>query len=229
MLAYLPETPLNIDLTDMNSVTQMPSLIRKSFPVGPLGCNCSIIGDPITKEGIVVDPGGDAEKILATVAELGLKITGIIHTHAHLDHFLAAGEIKKATGAPLCLHKDDKPLWDMAEMQCTMMGVPFKPLPDPDQWLQDDEGLCCCNGVALHTPGHTQGSMSFWFEEHNLLLAGDTLFQGSIGRTDLPGVTLKPLLSRFRIACTLWMMMPWLLPGMGRKPVSVLKNDRICL
>lgn len=171
----------------MNSVTQMPSLIRKTFPVGPLGCNCSIIGDPITKEGIVVDPGGDAEKILATVTELGLKITGIIHTHAHLDHFLAAGEIKKATGAPLCLHKDDKPLWDMAEMQCIMMGVPFKPLPDPDQWLQDDEGLCCCKGVALHTPGHTQGSMSFWFEEHNLLLAGDTLFQGSIGRTDLPG------------------------------------------
>jgi len=184
----------------MKNVTQLPSLIRKSFPVGHLGCNCSIIGDPITKEGIVVDPGGDAQKILKTIDELGLKIIGIIHTHAHLDHFLAAGDIKAATGAPLCLHKDDKPLWDMAEIQCQMMGMPFKPLPDPDQWLHDDEGLCCCNGVAMHTPGHTPGSMSFWFEDYNLLLAGDTLFRGSVGRTDLPGgdpgIIKKSILNR---------------------------------
>lgn len=164
-----------------------PAFIRKTFPVGPLACNCSIIGDPISKKGYIVDPGGDAERIMAEVKALGLDIIAIIHTHAHLDHFLAAGEIKKATGAPLCLHHADKFLWDALEIQCRMFGVPYVPVPGPDHWLKDDEPFNCGHGVAMHTPGHTPGSMSFWFPEYKLLLAGDTLFQGSIGRTDLWG------------------------------------------
>ena len=118
---------------------------------------------------------------------LGLKVVSIIHTHAHLDHFLASGEIKKVTGASLHLHKEDQFLWDNLEMQCKMFGVPYKPVPAPDQWLHDDEELACGCGVALHTPGHTPGSMSFWFERDKLLIAGDTLFRGGIGRTDLWG------------------------------------------
>ena len=168
---------------------QASKVIFKTFPVGPLQCNCCIIGDPVSKRAIVVDPGGDAQKILAELAADELTLVSIIHTHAHLDHILAAGELKAATGAPIQLHKDDKMLWDMVEQQCQAFGVPVpdEPLPDPDFWLQDDEALACCGGVTLHTPGHTPGSMSFWFEEHNLLVAGDTLFKQSIGRTDLPG------------------------------------------
>lgn len=167
--------------------TVQPTLIRETFPVGPLQCNCTIIGDPITKKAIVVDPGGDHQLILHRLDQLGLKVVSIIHTHAHLDHFLASGEMKKATGATLHLHKDDKFLWDNLEMQCQRFGVPYTPIPDPDHWLQDDDELACGCGVALHTPGHTPGSMSFWFPEAKLLIAGDTLFRRGIGRTDLWG------------------------------------------
>jgi hydroxyacylglutathione hydrolase len=159
-------------------------LLFSTFPVGPLSCNCCIIGDPLTRKGIVVDPGGNADFILSEINRLGLEITDIIHTHAHLDHILAAGEIKRATGATVSVHKQDKFLWDDVENQCRRFGVPYQPQPDPDHWLQDDEQLSCCNGVTLHTPGHTPGSMCFLFEQFKLLIAGDTLFKRSIGRTD---------------------------------------------
>src|SRR5690606_39313800 len=100
------------------------------------------------KKAIVVDPGGDHQLILDRINQLGLKLVSIIHTHAHLDHFLASGEMKKATGATLHLHKDDQFLCDNLEMQCRMFGVPYKPVPPPDQWLQDDEELACGCGVA---------------------------------------------------------------------------------
>jgi len=164
-------------------------MIFRSFPVPPLGCNCSIIGDPTTKQAIVADPGGDPERILKELQELGLAVTYIVHTHAHFDHFLASGEMKRATGAPLLLHKADLELWDNLEQQCRTFGVAYTPAPPPDRWLENDEELSLGEvaGVALHTPGHTAGSMCFHFEAAKLLLAGDTLFRGSIGRTDLWG------------------------------------------
>ncbi len=163
------------------------AFIIKTFPVGPLQCNCSIIGDKLSGRALVVDPGGDADQILALLAKLELKVVAIIHTHAHLDHILAAGEIKNATGAPIYLHQSDQFLWDMVGQQCQAFGVPPVSLPDPDHKLHDDQDLGCCGGVVIHTPGHTPGSVSFWFEEFKTLIAGDTLFSGSIGRTDLPG------------------------------------------
>jgi len=167
----------------------MAELIRKTFSVPPLGCNCSIIGDPLTKQAVVVDPGGAHERILHEVRQLGLTVTMILHTHAHFDHFLASGEMKKATGALLCLHEDDRELWDMLDVQCRMFGVPYVPVPAPDYWLKDEEKLLVgqMTAVALHTPGHTPGSMSFHVPESKLVLVGDTLFRGSIGRTDLWG------------------------------------------
>ena len=164
-------------------------MIRKTFSVPPLGCNCSIIGDPVTKQAIVVDPGGAHEQILREVQKLGLTVTHILHTHAHLDHFLASGELKKATGATICLHQSDLDLWKNLELQCRMFGVVYVPAPMPDYWLKDEEKLLVgqVSAVALHTPGHTPGSMSFHFPGDNLVLAGDTLFRGSIGRTDLWG------------------------------------------
>ena len=173
----------------------MATVIRKTFSVPPLGCNCSIIGDPVTKQAIVVDPGGAHERILHEVQQLGLTVTHILHTHAHFDHFLASGNMRKATGAILCLHQDDRTLWENLEMQCRMFGVAYVPVPMPDYWLKDEEKLLVgqVSAVALHTPGHTPGSMSFHFPVDDLVLAGDTLFRGSIGRTDLWGGDFKAI------------------------------------
>jgi len=163
------------------------SIVRETLPVGPLQCNCTILGNTETGKGYIFDPGGDPEQIMAIVDHFGLKIEALVHTHAHLDHFLAAGEIRRRTGAKVCLHKEDKFLWDSLEQQCLRFGVPYTPQPDPDHWLQHDEPLSCTEGRCIHTPGHTPGSMSFYFEQEQLLIAGDTLFLGSVGRTDLPG------------------------------------------
>ncbi len=167
----------------------VPELIVETIPVGHIQCNCTILGDPVSRKAIVVDPGGDAEMLIARLVELDLQVERIIHTHAHLDHFLASGKLKEATGAKLALHRDDLFLWDMLEEQCRMFGIPFEKPPPPDQWLEHEEEIEVkgVQGKALHTPGHTPGSMCFLFEKQKLLIAGDTLFQGSIGRTDLWG------------------------------------------
>ena len=165
------------------------AVIRKTFPVPPLGCNCTILGDPITKQAIIVDPGGAHETILKQVQEMGLTIVSVVHTHAHFDHFLASGAIKHATDATLCLHPDDRRLWEMLDVQCRMFGIPYVPAPLPEYWLHDEEKIIVggVEGVALHTPGHTPGSMCFFFPSDALVVAGDTLFRGGIGRTDLWG------------------------------------------
>ena len=174
-------------------------IVRKSFPAGPLQCNCTVIGDRITGVGYVFDPGGNPEQIMSVVRELGLKIAGLIHTHAHLDHILAAGEIHRQTGAPIWLHKSDRWLWDTLELQCRMWGVPYSPVPDPSHWIEHEQGLEC-GGSCIHTPGHTPGSTSFYFEDSSLLIAGDTLFLGSVGRTDFeggdPGLLMKSIRQR---------------------------------
>ena len=174
-------------------------LFMTTFPVGPLQCNCTIIGDRTSGEALVVDPGGDGQLILDTLVDHGLsRVVRIIHTHAHFDHFLAAGHVQAETAkrcgcaVPIGLHKEDKPLWDNLEAQCARFSIPYTPPPPVDDWLADEEeltlpGCPTLKGVALHTPGHTPGSMSFYFEAQKLLVAGDTLFRGSIGRTDLWG------------------------------------------
>jgi len=167
----------------------------KSFPVGPLQCNCTIIGNSSTGKGYLIDPGGDAERILETIDSMKLSIEAIYHTHAHFDHFLASAEIKEKTGAPIFLNESDRFLWDTLEMQCSYFNIDFKPTPPPDFNIEDQQDLIHCAGVCIHTPGHTPGSVSFHFESEKLLIAGDTLFQGSVGRTDLPGGDFKMLKS----------------------------------
>jgi len=129
----------------------MATVIRKTFSVPPLGCNCSIIGDPVTKQAIVVDPGGAHERILHEVQQLGLTVTHILHTHAHFDHFLASGNMKKATGAILCLHQDDRTLWENLEMQCRMFGVAYVPVPMPDYWLKDERSCWLARSPLSHS------------------------------------------------------------------------------
>ncbi len=178
----------------------MTTLIRKTFSVPPLGCNCSIIGDPVTKQAVVIDPGGAPERILQEVQQLGLTVSRILHTHAHLDHFLASSAIKKVTGAAICLHQDDLQLWNNLELQCRVFGVSYVPALAPDHWLEDEEKVMLGQVpiVALHTPGHTPGSMSFHVPNDKLLLAGDTLFRGSIGRTDLWGGNFETIEASIR-------------------------------
>jgi len=165
----------------------------KAFPVGPLQCNCTVVGNTETGKGYIIDPGGDPERIMQTVDEMNLSIEAIYHTHAHFDHFLASAEIKEKTGAPIFLNEADRFLWDSLEMQCNYFNIDFKPTPPPDFNIEDQQDLEHCSGVCLLTPGHTPGSVSFHFESAKLLVAGDTLFQGSEGRTDLPGGDFKTL------------------------------------
>ena len=165
-------------------------MIRKTFSVPPLGCNCSIIGDPVTKTAIVVDPGGAPERILQEVRAMGLTVVNIVHTHAHFDHIMGSRELKEKTGAKICLHEGDQWLYDNLQKQCGLFGFKATDTLPVDHYLQDEEEVKVGNlkTTVIHTPGHTPGSLCFSVQEkESTLLSGDTLFQRSIGRTDLWG------------------------------------------
>jgi glyoxylase-like metal-dependent hydrolase (beta-lactamase superfamily II) len=174
------------------------SFLRRTFPVGLLGCNCSIVSCPETGRALVVDPGDEGPEILAALARDGLTAVSIVHTHAHFDHIMATGEVAAATGADILLHRDDRWLWDHAIMQTEAFGVTrpggaaWQAPPPPTRELAGDEAIPFGRreARALHTPGHTPGSICLYLEESGeppLLFAGDTLFRRSIGRTDLWG------------------------------------------
>jgi hydroxyacylglutathione hydrolase len=170
----------------------MSGILVRTFPVGLLQCNCVVIGDPTTKQAIVVDPGDDAERVLAVLGEHGLTCRAILNTHTHIDHVGANQALKDATGARLMLHESDLPLYDALRVQSEWMGGM---LPEPvraavDEHIHQGDRVTAGGLVAevLHTPGHTPGSLCFHFAGGEpLLLSGDTLFAGSIGRTDLWG------------------------------------------
>lgn len=152
----------------------------------------TIIGDPETKEAVVVDPGGDADYILENISELGVTIKQILITHAHFDHFLAAGELRKQLKVPIYLHAQDKALWTFLPIQLQMAGLTIprsmmETIQQPDHYFVDGELLQVLDGQVIHTPGHSSGSCCFHFPNSRILIAGDTLFRGSVGRTDIMG------------------------------------------
>lgn len=174
-------------------------MIVEHFPVGFLGCNCVILGDEESGEAIVVDPGGDHAEILARLAKRGLTCKAIVHTHTHFDHVGSTGEVQQATGAPTMLHEEDLDLYQHMQLQLDAFGMPLRApeAVDIDRFLVDGDTLRAggLEADVIHTPGHTRGSLCFRVDgDRPIVLAGDTLFQGSIGRTDLWGGSLPELL-----------------------------------
>jgi glyoxylase-like metal-dependent hydrolase (beta-lactamase superfamily II) len=164
-------------------------MIVETFPVGPLQCNCTILGDQQTGEAIVIDPGDEISRIHRRLGELGLKLKQILVTHAHIDHVGGALKLKHLTGAPIFFNQNDLPQLKIMEMQAGWLGIATPETAPPDEPLSDGliVGLASLPAEVIHTPGHTQGSVCLHFAPLKLLVAGDTLFAGSIGRTDLPG------------------------------------------
>jgi glyoxylase-like metal-dependent hydrolase (beta-lactamase superfamily II) len=167
-------------------------MIVTVVPVGALQCNCTILGDPRAGEAIVVDPGDEVDKILGALRKHALRCIAILNTHAHIDHVGANHALKEATGARLMLHEADLPLYDNLRVQAEWMGglIPEPRRAEVDQHVGHGDRVSAGEVVAevLHTPGHTPGSLSFHLPGGEpLLLSGDTLFAGSIGRTDLWG------------------------------------------
>jgi hydroxyacylglutathione hydrolase len=164
-------------------------MILETFPVGPLQCNCTLLGDEEAAEAIVIDPGDEVSRIYCRLTDLGLRLKQILVTHAHIDHVGGALKLKRLTGAPIFLNENDLPLLRMMEEQAAWVGVPTPDVTAPDASLTEglQVGLDRYPAEVLHTPGHTQGSVCLHFAPLKMVIAGDTLFAGSIGRTDLPG------------------------------------------
>ncbi|MDE3161258.1 MAG: MBL fold metallo-hydrolase [Acidobacteriota bacterium] len=164
-------------------------MIHEILPVGLLECNCSVFGDETSREGLVVDPGDQIDDVLEIIERHGLHLKAIIITHAHIDHIGGAQKLKQATGAPVYMNLNDMELQKGLDRQAAWLGV--EP-PEPvaiDAPARDGDRLLigATELLVLHTPGHTQGSISLWIPAEEKLVAGDTLFRDSIGRTDLPG------------------------------------------
>jgi hydroxyacylglutathione hydrolase len=171
-------------------------MIHEILPVGMLQCNCSIFGDEQSHEAVVIDPGDEIQRILAILAKHQLRVKAIIITHAHIDHIGGAQKLKAATGAPVYMNANDQPLSEHLDTQAAWLGMatPERTKIDVDAREGEKVALGPAEFNVLHTPGHTQGSISLWIPTENKLIAGDTLFLDSIGRTDLPGGDYEQIL-----------------------------------
>jgi len=262
--------------TALNAATD--GLIHITIPVGMLQCNCTIIGDPATREALVVDPGDEVTRILELIGRHRLIVKAIVSTHAHIDHVGGLSKLHKYTGAPVLMHRDDLPLYQAMDMQASFLGVMPPELTDIDQLLKEGDVLRWGSFEAqvIHTPGHTPGSVSLYLP-HNAgrvtvapgmltvfdeagekialsdslkksahaddgapdvpldesekilppapqLFSGDTLFAGSIGRTDLWGGSMEQIMDSLRAKL---MHLPddtVVHPGHG--PVTTIGNER---
>lgn len=175
-------------------------MIHVILPVGLLQCNCSIFGDEQSREAIVVDPGDEIENITAVLNRHQLKVKAIVITHAHIDHVAGAHKLRSSTGAPVYMNKRDLELLNRLDMQAAWLGMEVPPRTEIDSAADDSTVLHLgpADFQVLETPGHTQGSLCLWIPQEHKLIAGDTLFRDSIGRTDLPGGNLRQLLASIK-------------------------------
>jgi glyoxylase-like metal-dependent hydrolase (beta-lactamase superfamily II) len=201
-------------------------MIIETFPVGPLQCNCTLMGDPESGEAIVIDPGDEISRIHRRLTEHGLTLKQILITHGHIDHVGGALKLKRLTGAPIFLNENDLPLLKMMDEQAGWIGLPTPETAPPDESLADCMvvGLAKFPAQVLHTPGHTQGSVCLHFAPLKLLIAGDTLFAGSIGRTDLPGGNTRQILESIQTRLLALPDETKVLPGHG--PATNIGTER---
>ena len=171
-------------------------MIHEILRVGPLQCNCSVIGDETSHEAMVIDPGDDVQEVLDLIRKHHLQVKQIVITHAHIDHVGGAMKLRTATGAPILLNQNDYALLKMLDAQAAWIGMPSPGKVDIDRSVTTGETVSAGSLTAdiLHTPGHTEGSICLYFAADKKLIAGDTLFAGSIGRTDLPGGSTQKIL-----------------------------------
>jgi hydroxyacylglutathione hydrolase len=201
-------------------------MIHKIIPVGPLQCNCSIIGDEVSREAMVIDPGDDIDDIVAIIDEHKLQVKQIVITHAHIDHVGGAMKLRAKTGAPILLNQNDYALLKMLDVQAGWLGM--KPPGDVEieAGLAHDETLRAgsLSASVLHTPGHTEGSVCLYFPEEKMLIAGDTLFARSIGRTDLPGGSFEKIMRSLHDRVLTLPDETAVIPGHG--PVTTIGEER---
>ncbi len=201
-------------------------MIHKIFPVGPLQCNCSVIGDEKTHEAMVIDPGDQIEGILEILRQEKLTLKQIVITHAHIDHVGGAMKLKAATGAPILMNQNDHALLKMLDMQAAWIGM------RPPGEVQVDEAIGQgrvlkigeLTSNVIHTPGHTEGSICLYFPKEKKLIAGDTLFAGSIGRTDLPGGSMDKIMRSLHTQVLALPDETEVVPGHG--PVTTIGEER---
>lgn len=201
-------------------------MILETFPVGPLACNCTLLGDDAAGEAIVVDPGDEVDRIHRRLSEHGLRLKQILITHAHIDHVGGALKLKRLTGAPIFLNQEDLPLLEMMAVQAAWLGVDTPETAKPDEPLTEGMtvGLARYPAQVIHTPGHTQGSVCLHFAPMKMVIAGDTLFAGSIGRTDLPGGNYGQIIESIQSRLLALPDETRVLPGHG--PETTLARER---
>lgn len=201
-------------------------MIHEVLPVGPIECNCSILGDETSGDAFVIDPGDDVSKILQILKQRQLKVKAILITHAHIDHIGGAAKLKAATGAPVYMNTQDQELYDNMAEYAAWLGMEVPDKTDIDVETKDGQvvKLHETEFHVMHTPGHTQGSLCLFAPSQNLLLAGDTLFQDSIGRTDLPGGDSKQILKSIRTQLLTLPDETVVIPGHG--PATTIGRER---
>lgn len=201
-------------------------MIHEIIPVGALQCNCSIIGDETTREAMVIDPGDDVEDVLAIVKKHGLAVKQIVITHAHIDHVGGATKLKQLTGAPVLLNQHDYALLKLLDVQAAWIGMRTPEKVEIDQSLASGDVVTAggLQGQVIHTPGHTEGSICLYFAPEKKMIAGDTLFAGSIGRTDLPGGSYEKIMDSLHDRVLALPDDTIVIPGHG--PVTTVGEER---
>jgi len=201
-------------------------MIHKIFPVGWLQCNCSVVGDEQTHEAMVIDPGGEIESILEILRQEKLELKQIVITHAHIDHVGGAMKLKAATGAPILMNQNDYALLKMLDMQAEWVGMQPPGAVQVDGPVSQGQVLKIgdISSNVIHTPGHTEGSICLYFPKERKLIAGDTLFAGSIGRTDLPGGSTEKIMRSLHTQVLALPDETEVIPGHG--PVTTIGQER---